>query len=122
MKNQHILPNTRVPKETRLEVYKEALEIINKIIENEENEKEFKHLGAGLCLMLPCLLWGLDHFLDNFTTIDNKELPWSPWETSDMFIELNEDSIDFIERGNNNKEFYLKRQKVLIGFIKELEN
>jgi len=53
MKNQNILPNTEVPFELRQEVYKNALEAITKIADNDRS--------FGLCIMLPRILWGVKH-------------------------------------------------------------
>jgi len=52
MKNTHIKAGEEVPIELRKEIYKDALDVIEKGIVSRE--------CMGLCLILPKLLWGLD--------------------------------------------------------------
>ncbi len=58
--NKHILKHVLVPVEQRLEVYIEALRIIQHGTDVEKNRT-----GDGLCLMLPVILWNLDHYLSD---------------------------------------------------------
>lgn len=59
MENEHILPNTLVPEDIRLKVYKEAIDII------KQGELKYCLGGFDLCLLLPCILWDLDSFLND---------------------------------------------------------
>lgn len=72
MKNKSILPNTLVPSEIRLEVYKEALETI---VDNKPR------CFLGLCLLLPVLL---NHLME---TAPNGEY-WLFAHTENMFPEM----------------------------------
>lgn len=114
MKNQNILPNTLVPRKIRLEVYKEALEIMTK--KTEGHSEEYDHLGSGLCLLLPVLLWGLKDFRSDFVN-KNGITVWDWRDTSNMFPELTEEAIDSIE--GDEKESNFKRKYLLNSFIEK---
>jgi len=79
MKNTHILPNTEVPIELRKEVYREAFNVIDEKKDVYGMEKCYP-----LCVLLPCILWGLSYFLD---LAPNKE-DWDYKHTDNMFPEL----------------------------------
>jgi hypothetical protein len=76
MKNQNILPSTVVPSNIRLEVYKEAIDLIQK------NPAYVDSLG--LCLLLPMLLWGLE---DHLSAAPNGHY-WNFEHTENMFPEM----------------------------------
>ena len=58
MKNTHILNlKQEVPLDIRIEVYKDAI----KYLENDL-KGGYDDYSAGLCLLLPCLLWKLNSF------------------------------------------------------------
>jgi len=48
-----------VPLKIRLKVYEEAIKFIQ---ENPTKSVERENKGTGLCLLLPCLLWGLKRY------------------------------------------------------------
>lgn len=84
MKNSQIISLKEVvPKEIRLQVYKEALEYYGSLIEAP------KKWGTGLCLVLPCALWGLSDYLDNHSM----DLIWDFEDTPIAFPELNNDVL-----------------------------
>jgi hypothetical protein len=59
MRNKEYTLKKELPPHIRLEVYKEALEIVKK------EQWVFGLTSFGLCLILPCVLWGLNHFEDD---------------------------------------------------------
>jgi hypothetical protein len=59
MRNTEYTLKKELPPHIRLEVYKEALEIVKK------GQWVFGLESFGLCLILPCVLWGLKHFQDD---------------------------------------------------------
>jgi hypothetical protein len=62
MKNEHILPNTLVPEDIRIEIYTQAITHIEtksrKYIDSDRDGNVF-----SLCLLLPCILWDLPTYL-----------------------------------------------------------
>lgn len=108
MKNTHI-PNLlqEVPKDIRLEVYKEALDIISNNIRHESGS------GFSLCLLLPCLLWDLDWYCNLAPDKDS----WDWRDTTKAFPELTKDIITNIITYNNDNE--TKRNKIRINFLQD---
>ena len=96
MKNESILPHTLVPANIRLEVYQEALAYL---LDKDTKELYGSHTkdGLGLRLLLPTLLWGLNHYNSK---APNGE-PYSWRLTPQMFPELNEDILDRIWQVND---------------------
>ncbi len=86
MKNEHIKPGDVVPAEIRIQVYEEALRII------EKGERRYWLRENTLCLLLPCILWSLECFLD-ISPCGNK---WFHTHTSTMFPELTDEVIEQI--------------------------
>lgn len=84
MKNKNILPGEVVPAKIRLKVYKEALDIIS-----NDTLKQFE-LGIGLCLMLPCVLWGLAHYTDQHPL----NRTWNYKDSEYIFPEISGISMD----------------------------
>lgn len=99
-----------VPKEIRLEVYKEALEIFK-----NNTKKSDLNTKSGLCLLLPCILWDLENFLDKAP--DGKH--WSYSDTGKRFPELTDNVIEDIEKCGE-EEAIKKRTEYLEQFIKKL--
>ena len=91
MKNITITPHTLVPREIRLEVYKKSLELLQGdelvLIDTVGMTKD----QAGLCLLLPCALWGI-----NVREKAPNGKHWAWRETRNMFPELTPKDIDFI--------------------------
>lgn len=115
MKNIEIKTlNEVVPKEIRLEVYKEALELYK-----EDSPKIYQDTlrtrSRGLCILLPMVLWGLDDF-DPF----DQEREWYWKDTFVAFSELNKTIIGILEE-MEPKDKPAKRQEYLNRWIKELE-
>lgn len=77
-----------LPREVRFPVYKKALEIYKSII--KDNSVEFAGMGVsggiGLCMILPCILWNLNDYLDNAPDGNH----WSFLRTSTAFPEIKE--------------------------------
>jgi len=114
MKNKDISIHDIVPKHIRRATYKKAIEAI-------ESEKRIAGLCSfGLCLILPCLLWDLDHFLSQ--TPQNRA--WDAYDTPSMFPELTEKRIHSISRiysDNPQIDRNKQRIKVLTEMLAELE-
>jgi hypothetical protein len=116
MKNTNILAlNSVVPKELRLEVYKEALHII-------QNDKNVFGLNAslgqlGMCFLFPCILWGLKDIND----LTPDEQYWYYWDTKIAFPELTQTIIDTFPCRHSD---FKKEQRInyLKSFIKQLES
>lgn len=110
MKNTHIENLlTEVPRELRLEVYKETLTMF-------ENNSLWFH---GLCLVLPSVLWGLESYHDYAP--DGSV--WDFEDTSTAFPELSKEVIEYIE---NIYDYTDSMDAVRMNFLKlwivELEN
>jgi hypothetical protein len=78
MRNKKYTLEKELPKKIKLQVYKKAL----KLYKNDENT--IRQLGQGLCLVLPCVLWELNHYLDNAPNAGN----WSHLKTEIAFPEI----------------------------------
>ncbi len=113
MKNKHIKNlGEVVPAKIRLEVYKEALEII------EKNLWKSGTNGHGLCVLLPCCLWNLISFLDKAP--DGKD--WKYQATTISFPELDSKILNKLNKTNTEKEINKLRIKFLKKFIVKLES
>lgn len=115
MKNLHI-KNLKevVPKEIRLQVYKDALSYYK----SENYERLGKVLGFGLCLSLPVHLWELS----GFEELNPEGQKWDYEDTSLAFPELTKsviNKISDIEEGENQT---IKRVYYLEQWISNLEN
>ena len=73
MKNLHIKIGEVVPVDLRIEIYKEAIEII------EKGEQVFGLQRPWLCMMMPYLLWGSDVEFEKW---------WTSIKCSQMFPEI----------------------------------
>ena len=117
MKNRNIKVGEVVPVEIRIEVYKKAIKII------EIGKICFGLTSPSLCLMLPCILWDLKHFLND---AHNGEM-YCCDSAKAMFPELTDDVITHIE-GNHrltNKSYWSKSQpknKVRLYYLKKFIN
>lgn len=109
MKNKNIILGQVVPPEIRLECYKEAKEII------QENGEKYDVLGGGLCLMLPCILWGLKHYIDD----DPNDHCWDHGSTPYSFPEIAE--FELLEKIQESMNSTSIRLKFLDWAIKQLE-
>ena len=69
-----------VPKEIRIQVYKDALRYYASL---EEGRREI--WGTGLCMVIPCALWDFSHYLDN----ESINMKWDFDDTGIAFPELN---------------------------------
>ncbi len=86
-------PATLVPLEKRIEIYKEALIVL------EKNDEKDHNSGYGLCMLLPSLLWKLR----NATWCDAPEgSTWDYTDTKIMFPEIT-DYISIIRRSDTPK-------------------
>mgnify|MGYP003442819381 FL=1 len=102
----------KVPKELRLEIYKKALDfyITGGII------ARMKPKNAGLCMLLPCILWNLEDYLDGNP---NDDSDWSYHDTQIAFPEITK---RIIYKVRDNEDTVKKRIKILKRIIKRLEN
>lgn len=106
-----------VPPEIRLEVYKDALmviqsknRIINSMFYTKNKMGRVLHEGRsmGLCLLLPCVLWNLDTYMDK----DPNGREWMFSRTWTAFPEikecwdLEEQNIKEVTDLRNEKEYY----------------
>jgi len=78
MKNTHIKAGEEVPIELRKEVYRVALGII------ERRKLKFELSQNHICLLLPCILWGLNSFLED----GPNECGWDCESSKNMFPEI----------------------------------
>lgn len=125
MKNEDIIPGQLVPKDIRLQVYKEAIEVL----ENGKNgiDKYNLSLGFGLCLILIPILYDLEDFLANAP--NGQSQSWT--DTTSMFPELDQyvlrelnNRINNINEGselNTKAERFNIRIEILNRFITQLE-
>lgn len=92
MRNKQYNLQRELPKEVRLSVYKEALALYE---ENKQGKySRTKDDSFGLCILLPCVLWHLKHYLDD----DPNDMSWNFTNTTTAFSELapyilNQDSV-----------------------------
>jgi hypothetical protein len=112
-KNINILPNTLVPTEIRIETYKKAIDIVKS---GEPKHNVFPH---GLCLLLPCVLWNLQHYCDDAPSEDG----WNYHDTKNMFPELTQMRLDKIKGIDWTDDKAKNRQRIncLRGMIKQAE-
>ena len=75
------------PKEVRLEVYKKAIEIIEK---NLHATKEIK--SYQLCLLIPVICWEIKHYLSR-PLISGVLCDWDYNDTNIAFPEINDEFI-----------------------------
>ena len=110
MKNKHICGGDLVPENIRLSVYRKAAEIIREKIWLYQLSEPY------LCLLLPCILWELNSFLDK----DPNDNIWHDPDTTLMFPELTKDVIRSIESTNTVNEANNLRLEFLKQFIANL--
>lgn len=115
MKNEHIKNlKAEVPREIRLEVYKELLERIKK----KQTLEGDRHQLFQMCIYLPVILWGFGDVRGD-TGPDGSY--WDYEDTVYAFPELTQDVIDSIE----NVKLSIRnavRAEYLREWIKQLEN
>jgi len=109
MKNVDILPNQLVPIEIRLEVYEKAIELIEKDENFARLNDTDDNNGYPTCLLLPCILWDLNHYLD---TAPNGQ-SYSFHTITQMFPEWNKDIVNSIILAETKKELNILRIKYL---------
>lgn len=118
MKNTHIQNlNHVVPADIRLQTYKDALEYFEQRRWNVEDEAE-GHYGEGLCLVLPCIMWGLYNYMDSFAP---DGYWWSYMDTIKAFPELGK-GLDIILSWSNRERKIKVRMELLRKWIKELSD
>jgi hypothetical protein len=118
-RNTQYEPNQRVDDATRLSVYKEAIKFISR------KNKGVKHPvygvppnAAGLCILLPCILWNTHYLAD----APNGEI-WDYRDTGEQFIELTDSDIKKItaQYSVGIKETLAKRIELLTKYVNKLE-
>lgn len=113
MKNTHIKDLlSEVPKDIRLEVYKEALEYYR-----DKPHIDFVH-KEGLCLRLPVILWDLE----GYHSFAPNGHDWDFGDTGIAFPELEDRIIDSIMFSNTVRAANDLRIEYLTQWIEDLEN
>lgn len=113
MKNTNILSlKSEVPKEIRIQVYKDAIKILKK-------GEGICGIGndLGLCLILPCILWDFEDFEDLTPANQN----WYWWDTKIAFPEITKEIIQTIYDCPKHKRNIL-RIEYIKHFLKELKS
>ena len=83
MRNKKYILGNKIPKKVRLDVYMRAIDYYKNILLKGEITNESKKFGIGLCLVLPCCLWGLNDYMDKGPYDYN----WHYLKAADSFIE-----------------------------------
>lgn len=96
-------PIEKLTKKERLALYKRALECY--LTKNFPSQLE----GAGICMLLPCLYWDLNHFCDK----SPDGVDWDYRDTKKWFPEIKEwlavyNSYSTKEQGSIQRIDYLK--------------
>lgn len=124
MKNIHIKNLlSEVPKEIRLQVYKEALEYYDKELYNILYNLITPpglctgYYGIGICLVLPCILWELHNYLSASPANE----VWDYEDTSIAFPELSKEIISEITKASIKGDDIDYRKSLLKKWIKKLE-
>lgn len=114
MKNQHITTLKKpIPIDIRIEVYKDAIDIIKN---NIKHDTLTTNSISALCLLLPCILWDLDHWLqDTPAGID-----WNHNDVPKAFPEIKQWTEEAYKFGGNSNNKNLKRIEVLQNAINKL--
>jgi len=112
-KNINILPNTLVPTDIRIDTYKKAIDIIKN---GAPKHGVFPH---GICLLLPCVLWNLQHYCDDAPNGDG----WNYQDTPNQFPELTQARLNKIKEADwdNDRAKNKARINALRGMIKQAE-
>ena len=97
MRNKKYLLGNKIPKKVRLDVYMRAIDYYKNILLKEDITEENKKYGIGLCLVLPCFLWGLDNYMDRGPYNND----WQYWKAADSFIEA-DILIRFVQYNTSN--------------------
>lgn len=99
MRNKKYLLGDNIPKKVRLDVYTRAIDYYKNILLKGEITNEYKKLGIGLCIVLPCCLWGLKNYMDKGPNNYN----WQYSKAADSFIEA-DTLIKFVIYNTSNNE------------------
>lgn len=116
LRNIDIEPNTLVPANIRIEVYKEAMKIIKK------GEPAHGITFFSLCVLLPSILWNLKYYIDDAPCGHG----WFSGSTPVMFPELTDERINEItdisweHESMHIKKRNLKRLAMLREMIADL--
>ena len=97
MRNKKYRLGEKLPKKVRLDVYMRAIDYYKNILLKEDITDESKKFGIGLCLVLPCFLWGLDNYMDKGPYNND----WQYWKAADSFIEA-DILIRFVQYNTSN--------------------
>lgn len=65
MRNKKYILGETIPKKVRLDVYKRAIDYYKYILLHDTIPYSKMDIGTGLCIVLPCCLWGLKNFRNN---------------------------------------------------------
>lgn len=106
-----------IPAEVRLEVYKKALHYVE---ETKDHMKDFNLSVPALCLLLPCILWELTDYLNNY---EGKS--WRFLDTATAFPEIKEGVAELMKlentSGYRSEGMRELRRKTINEAIKALE-
>lgn len=94
--------------EKRIEIYKEALEIIKK----GESKYGMSVRAMGLCILLPCIWKNLNHYSDDFIDDNGKRFRYQ--DTCKYFTEFAEYYESDIIRYDPSPEWRIKALKAII--------
>ena len=115
MRNKKITPKQEVPKNIRLQVYKESLAFIK--ANHSEDQKPYDLMSKnGLCLLLNCVLWDISYM----DLAPNGE-QWSCSETTLRFPEFTKYHLAKLAQLDFGTERVPYRIKLLESWIKKLE-
>ena len=103
MRNKKYILGNKIPKKVRLDVYMRAIDYYKNILLKGEITNEYKKLGIGLCIVLPCYLWGLKSYMDK----GPNNYDWQYWKAADSFIEA-DTLIRFVKYNTSNSEILEK--------------
>jgi hypothetical protein len=120
MAKKYIHPslNIVVPPKERLKVYQEAKKYLKAEPSSRFNDNKDKIVDElGVCMLLPCLLWNLDSYLDN---IPESNRYWSYSDTVLAFPEFTDKDIDYITSFRSLEARKKARYKVMNKAVKEV--
>lgn len=121
--NKHMKLTEKLPIEVRLDIYKKAIPLYERAVNDSNNNfVGYDYLfgcSGGLCLVLPCILWGLSHFSND----DPYYMSWSWHDTPTAFPEIRS-FIESLDYGHYNftREKNQRRLEILQEIVKTLEN
>lgn len=119
MKNRQIKNlDQPVPKEIRLQVYKEIINLYDSDSKRVYQGDDKRRYKRGLCILLPIVLWDIK---DAMTRSPDNSFWWA-YQTQKAFPELTEEHIQNLSKLEEGPIKNLKRYNLINQFINQLEN